>query len=274
MNEPLITTIMPAYNAANYIREAVESMLRQTHSNWELIIVNDGSTDDTKGQIALFTDPRIRYFEQQNKGVGAARNLALENMRGEYFCFLDADDVYTPNSLQSRINVFKKDETTDYVDGAVIFKTGDMTQDIKTYTPSFEGQPYPQLLRINTACLFGNTWMIKRKQGVRYQFNTSLAYSEDLFFYLTITEHGGQYRYTHDVVLWYRRHAVSAMQNTKGLEKGYRELYRLVKKQLRTNTSQLLYLKYKISRIMFATYLKGEKKPLDAFRSLIQNLAL
>ena len=92
--------MMPAYNAAAYIGEAIDSVLAQTHPSWELIVVDDGSTDATGTIAAGYDDPRIVVVRQPNGGEGAARNTALERARGEYLAFLDADDVWLPNHLE------------------------------------------------------------------------------------------------------------------------------------------------------------------------------
>jgi glycosyltransferase involved in cell wall biosynthesis len=265
---------MPAYNAALYIEDAIRSVTNQTHGNWELIIINDGSTDATEEKVKSITDVRIRYYKQSNKGVSAARNEALQHIQGDYFCFLDADDLYPVKSLESRLEVFETEPAVDFVDGAVIYKNSDLSTELKKHVPSFRGQPYNELLRINTACLFGNTWMIKRKQGINYGFEKTLSYAEDLYFYLSVSKNGGLYSYTETPVLIYRRHNNSAMVDSEGLEKGYRQLYWLVKHELKADKKQLMFLKYKISRIMFATYLKGERKPVKALQSIIHNVRL
>ena len=95
----LVSIIMPAYNVEKHIASSISSVLNQSYNNWELIIINDGSTDETEQTIKLFKDKRIKYFKKQNGGVSSARNLALIKMQGDYFCFLDADDRLTKNSL-------------------------------------------------------------------------------------------------------------------------------------------------------------------------------
>jgi glycosyltransferase involved in cell wall biosynthesis len=269
----LISVIVPAYNVGSYIEDTIRSVIHQSYSNWELLIVNDGSTDNTPEKIRKFKDTRIRYFEQQNGGVSAARNLGLRQMRGKYFCFLDGDDVMPINSLNARAAILDSDPNIDFVDGVVIFCDESLAFTNRRHVPAFSGLPYEQLLRLNSDCLFGATWMIRRKKEQIYQFNESLTHAEDLYFLLTISKNGGIYAFTTEEVLWYRQRKKSAMSNYRGLEKGYRKMYSLVKHELQATPAQLRYLKLRISRIMFASYLKGQKKPFAAFRSLVQNLA-
>jgi len=99
-NKPEITVLMPAYNAARYIAEAIESVLRQTFQNFELLIVNDGSTDATVNVIQSFNDPRIVLINRNNGGVAKALNTGLEYARADYIARFDADDICHPKRLE------------------------------------------------------------------------------------------------------------------------------------------------------------------------------
>lgn len=94
MSSPTVSIIMPAYNVQQYIGLAIESVLAQRFVDWELVIVNDGSKDNTRDVIARYTDARITCIDQQNGGEAAARNTALDHLQGDYIAFLDADDFY------------------------------------------------------------------------------------------------------------------------------------------------------------------------------------
>jgi glycosyltransferase involved in cell wall biosynthesis len=96
----LFSIIIPTYNRAHILPRTIASVLAQTYTNWECIIVDDGSTDNTKELIASYTDPRIRYIYQTNAERSAARNNGIRNAQGEYICFLDSDDEYLPQHLE------------------------------------------------------------------------------------------------------------------------------------------------------------------------------
>src|SRR5687767_3103747 len=98
---PFFSIIVPTHNRASLIHTPIESVLRQTFSDWELIMVDDGSTDNTKQVIASYTDPRIRYIHQQDLERSAARNNGIAQAKGQYICFLDDDDYYFPEHLAS-----------------------------------------------------------------------------------------------------------------------------------------------------------------------------
>ena len=100
MKTPLVSVLMPAYDAEQFIAEAIESVLAQRYQEWEMIIVNDGSTDGTEGIITRYSDPRIKLISQENAGEASARNTALKHINGEYVAFLDADDFLLANHLE------------------------------------------------------------------------------------------------------------------------------------------------------------------------------
>ena len=104
-SKALVSVIVPSYNASRYIRETLESVLGQTYSSFEVIVVDDGSTDDTAAIVADYSrrDSRIRLVSQPNGGVGAARNRAIAEASGEFIAPLDADDVWYPEKLQKQV---------------------------------------------------------------------------------------------------------------------------------------------------------------------------
>ncbi|MBS1568761.1 MAG: glycosyltransferase [Bacteroidetes bacterium] len=105
MNGPEVSIIIPAFNAEKWLADAVKSLLAQTFSNWELIIVNDGSTDGTPQLARSFQDRRIRVLDQANAGVSAARNAGLAMAQGNYIGFLDADDAMLAENLARKLHL-------------------------------------------------------------------------------------------------------------------------------------------------------------------------
>lgn len=104
MSAALVSVVMPAFNAGRYIEEALDSVFRQTHSRIEVIVVDDGSTDDTAARLEPYRS-RLRYVSQANAGPGAARNRGIECSSGDYIAFLDADDVWQPEKLRVQLDV-------------------------------------------------------------------------------------------------------------------------------------------------------------------------
>lgn len=110
MNNTLISIIVPCYNQAQYLSEALQSVLEQTHENWECIIVNDGSPDDTEviAKRWLEKDSRFKYIYKENGGLSSARNVGLGISNGDYIQFLDSDDILECNKLQCQSQFFYK----------------------------------------------------------------------------------------------------------------------------------------------------------------------
>ena len=107
----LISIVMPAYNAAQYIEQSIESVLKQSYTNWELIIVDDCSVDDTYKIVEklCLNEERIKLFRMnENSGVAMARNFAISMSRGKYIAFLDSDDLWLPDKLEKQLNLMRE----------------------------------------------------------------------------------------------------------------------------------------------------------------------
>jgi len=117
-DRPLISVLIGAYNAAPYLAEAIESVLTQSYRPFELIVVDDGSTDET-AEIARSFGDRLRCARQENAGDGAARNAAVRLARGELFAFMDSDDRSTPDRLELQATALAEDPELDMVFGAL-----------------------------------------------------------------------------------------------------------------------------------------------------------
>lgn len=115
--EPIVSIIIPAYNADRFINETIDSVLKQSYSSWELIIVNDGSSDRTKEIIEKYIrkDSRIHTINQSNKGVSIARNTGIENAKGQFIALLDADDFWLEDNLKEKISLLLSEDKPDFV---------------------------------------------------------------------------------------------------------------------------------------------------------------
>lgn len=108
MSEPLVSVILPTYNRASFLEESVQSVLFQNYKNFELIIVDDGSTDTTAKHAKEWAlDQRVQYFYQENRGVSSARNFGLNKAKGNWVAFLDSDDIWLPDKLRTQMDFFK-----------------------------------------------------------------------------------------------------------------------------------------------------------------------
>jgi glycosyltransferase involved in cell wall biosynthesis len=109
MNDELVSIIMPAYNSERYIAESIKSVIAQTYQNWELIIIDDGSTDNTPRIVNQYkkNEKRIKYFYQANQKQGKARNNGIKKSRGSLIAFLDSDDLWMPERLKRQVEIIE-----------------------------------------------------------------------------------------------------------------------------------------------------------------------
>ena len=142
----MISVILPVYNSEKYIRKAIESVLEQTFTDFKLIIVNDGSTDNTSSIINEFDDSRIKVINQENMGPGAARNNALRIVDSDYVMFLDSDDWYHERALEISYNEITKHDADMTFFQMINYNNGKVYEndwfDLKTFDESFENRAF------------------------------------------------------------------------------------------------------------------------------------
>ncbi|OHB79357.1 MAG: hypothetical protein A2Z25_15860 [Planctomycetes bacterium RBG_16_55_9] len=112
---PLVSVVMPVYNGGDYMGQAIESVLTQDYTNFEIVVIDDGSTDNTREVVLRYNDKRIRYLHQENTGVASARNLGIRHAKGQYIIPLDADDMMAPATLTKHLMEFEKQPEADLV---------------------------------------------------------------------------------------------------------------------------------------------------------------
>jgi glycosyltransferase involved in cell wall biosynthesis len=265
----LVSVVMPAYNAAPYIGEAIRSVIGQTWPHWELIVVNDGSTDGTAEVVRSFTDPRIHMVEQTNAGVSSARNKALDEARGAFVVFLDADDRLPPNSLKARVEALLAHPHAAFADGDVLawdHATGALGP---LHRPRYTGPPFDRLMRMDPSIFFGPSWMVRRSAIGGTRLPVGMTHAEDLAFYLVLARRG-DYVACGEPVLHYRRGHGSAMSDLDGLDRGYMALYHhAMALDPPATGEQLGRLWRRIRRVMTLSYLKGGR-PMDALRTALR----
>ena len=149
---PTVSVIIPTYNRVHLIRRAIQSVLNQTYQDFEVIIVDDGSTDNTEEVVKSFNDPRIRYIRhEKNKGAATARNTGIKAARGKFIAFQDSDDEWLPEKLEKQMKVF---ENTPAKVGVVYTGFWKIENNKKIYIPfswvkQKEGNIHKELLKGN-----------------------------------------------------------------------------------------------------------------------------
>jgi glycosyltransferase involved in cell wall biosynthesis len=254
-----VSVIMPVYNAGRFVESAVQSVLNQSYENWELLLINDGSTDNSQQVLHPFlSDSRISYFEQENQGVSVARNVGLDNASGDWVCFLDADDEMYPNSIGSRIALAQSNPNLYFIDGTVHLFDDTMKTEVSVWTPTHQGEVFNALMFDTSTCFIGVTWMLKSTQNLA-RFQVGLTHGEDLLFFI-LNAKTGNYGFVDSPTIKVRTGHQSAMTNLKGLEQGYRSILVALKARFpELEQAQLKQLEEKYRSIMVKCYAKKWK---------------
>lgn len=158
---PKVSVIIPTYNRARFVCKAVQSALDQSYGNLEVLIVDDGSTDDTRSVIeAQYNDSRVFYIYQENRGQNGARNTALERATGDLICFLDSDNWWLPGKLEKQVEVMRNNPDVDVCYGDIIVVDEEGKEIHRNNLRRFSGFITRELLRDN--CVSINTSMLRR----------------------------------------------------------------------------------------------------------------
>jgi glycosyltransferase involved in cell wall biosynthesis len=181
--EILITVVVPTYNRAALIGKTISSLLNQECGQFEIIIVDDGSTDNTEAEVKHFTDPRIQYFKKNNEERGAARNFGARLAKGSYVNFFDSDDLAMPNHISAAVDAIKKYHHPEIFTLGYNVVAGDKVQkEVKIDGPVNE----PLQKQSPLGC---NSVFIRKDIITQYPFSTNreIAVSEDLLLWLTLS---------------------------------------------------------------------------------------
>jgi glycosyltransferase involved in cell wall biosynthesis len=192
MREPLVSIIIPCYNAAPFIRETIESILIQTEQDFELIAVNDGSKDNSLTILESIVDHRIIILNQINSGVSIARNNGFKKATGKYIVFFDADDLMTPNFLKSRVEVLSANDSMSYAFSDVVsFKGLDRNDQIDPVRGAGNNLAEEILFYDPAVSTCPSNYMVRNSDLVKYSisFNPQIASHADRYFLLQLKKY-------------------------------------------------------------------------------------
>jgi glycosyltransferase involved in cell wall biosynthesis len=210
----LVSVLIPCYNSEIYIQEAIQSILNQTYTNFELIILDDGSNDDTKSIIACFSDPRIILLcENENRGIVYQLNKGIKCAKGEYIARMDADDIAFPNRIEKQVD-FLEDPSNRGID---VLGTDAISIGIETKVINFKNYKPRQIsFLLNFYCPILHPSVMMRKEifinGLKYP--SEYKYAEDLALWRFINN-GKNIAILNESLLYYRIHSNQTNGNEK-----------------------------------------------------------
>ncbi|MBW3587396.1 MAG: glycosyltransferase, partial [Cyanobacteria bacterium 0813] len=202
---PQVSVIIPAYNGDRYIAQAVESVLSQTYTNWEIIVVDDGSSDRTHQVLQPYLD-RIRYIYQENQGVAAARNRGIQESQGELIAFLDQDDFFLPDKLAAQVALFRSSDSLGIVNSGwrLVNEQGETISDIRgwEYLPKLDFKAWiVQMPVLPSAMMFSRKWL-----ELVGGFNSEFDSVDDADLILRLALLGCEAAWLPQVTVCYRQH--------------------------------------------------------------------
>jgi len=211
-SHPTVSVIIPAYNAAQFLGPALDSVLAQTFTDYEIIVVDDGSPDADALDAALapYLD-RIRYVRQENRGPSGARNTGIRNATGEFVAFLDSDDLWMPEFLEAQVLRLRDDDHPDvvYTDEVVFGDTPYAGESVMQYFPSRGDVTLDALL--DKTCVIPTSTVVARRQALLDVglFNEEYRCCEDFDLWLRLAYDGASFAYQTRVLARHREHRES-----------------------------------------------------------------
>lgn len=231
-NKRKISIIMPVYNSEKYVSEAIESVCDQSYKNWELLIVNDGSTDYTTKIIDDYAkkDSRIKVFHRKNEGVSMARNFALGQICGEYVTFIDSDDVYHTERLERMLQVFEQYTNCDIVFSRHKEFTGELINNETIALEKIEISNDNILIKVISDSKNHFVWntMLKSEIAKKVKF-ASIRFAEDFCYIRDCVCLCKQIAVLDKILYFYRRDNENAMTNHFFSEKYIQDYMKLVR---------------------------------------------
>ena len=227
VNEDMVSIIIPLYNSEKFIEETINSILNQTYKDWELIVIDDGSTDDSAYFVLKLseTDQRIHYQYQKNMGVSVARNKGIKRAKGHYVFFLDADDVWQEDNLELKIQFLEKNKEIDWLFGSINL----IDENSKVLGIRLKGDDYDILKSLllwdGNVLTTPSTVAVRVKclEGIAFDENLSTAADQDFVIQLASKYRGG---YLHKSTVNYRVLTNSMSRNISLMEKDHIRVFK------------------------------------------------
>lgn len=239
---PKISIIIPAYNAITYLPKTMATVLSQTFADFEAIVINDGSSDETEQWVSQIVDPRVKLISQKNQGLAVARNTGIKNSTGEYIAFLDADDLWKPTKLEKQVEILERNPQVGLVYTWVTYIDEKGQSTGRVVRPHAEGYVSEKLVERNLVeC--GSVAMIRSSclatVGLFDENLSSFNIGEDWDMWLRIAAEY-PFKVIKEPLVYYRQRLSSASRNWETVEQSF---CLVIEKTFTSTLPDLLYLK-------------------------------
>lgn len=223
----MISIVLPVYNGQKYIRQSIESVIKQDYTDWELLVIDDGSTDQSRAIVKEFEDNRIHYHYQNNQGPSMARNKGISLAKGEYIAFIDADDLYTFNKLSEQIRFMENhpEIQISYCDAQVVDKGLKLINVLKSEGLYVKKEDFYAQLLFRQIIPLPPAIMLKKECFQEVKYNERLVHAEDYDLTIQLARKF-RFGYLPESLYIYRRHEDNL---TNGHEKQVQAEMKIVK---------------------------------------------
>ncbi|MBT6049819.1 MAG: glycosyltransferase [Candidatus Scalindua sp.] len=242
--QPLVSVVMPTYSQAQFIGDAVKSVLDQTYANFELIIIDNYSEDNTEDIIASFNDTRIKYEKFRNNGIiAASRNVGISESRGKYIAFLDSDDMWKPTKIEKQIELLENDNNVFLVySRLIVIKNGLYRKTLPKRKRLRSGNAFIPLFLSNNFIGTSSVLLRNDLKENNFLFDTDkrLIAIEDYDLWLRIAKNK-QIAYVEEPLVVYREHGCNT---SRGIKSSLCRYLQLMKKNYHSVSKILLIMKY------------------------------
>ncbi len=266
-NAPAVSVVVPAYNVAPYIGAALASAFAQTFTDFEVIVVNDGSPDTVELERALAPyRARIVYLQQENRGPSAARNTGIRHARGRYVALLDADDLWLPEYLAAQMHALTSDPTLDLIySDALLFGAGAHAGQTFMQTCPSRGPVTVDTL-LSQQCVVITSCVVARRTTLLDAglFDENYYRSEDFDLWVRLAHNGARLAYQQQVLAQHRLRPDSLAGDQTRMQECAMEVYAKLARKLTLTPPQLALIKTEITKYQFNLALASGKHLLSA----------
>jgi glycosyltransferase involved in cell wall biosynthesis len=274
---PKISVVVPVYNGEKTISQTIKSIQQQTFFNFEIVVINDGSTDSTLEELVHLREPRMKVLSYENGGLPIARNRGIANASGDFVTFIDADDLWTPDKLELQLAVLQQHPEADAVYSWTLYLNEEGTAFHQGDKLHFQGNVLPQLLLSNFIASGSNIMIRKQAIASVGYFDPTLRSCEDWDYWLRLAAHCS-FAVVPKYQIIYRQSTTAMSSKVEVMEKHllivHERGFRLAPSELQLLKNQSLANIYEFLAHLCLSYIAGSNGAKLAYQKLRQAILL